>query len=78
MFRAPSKNADGSIEWNEDTVRQTDCHCQRWYLQPAELAKLLGATFNTQNVRSGSGASLWPCAGHFRSTPDYRRGAATR
>ncbi|WP_210249244.1 hypothetical protein, partial [Bradyrhizobium japonicum] len=29
MFRAPSKNADGFIEWNEDTVRQADCHCQR-------------------------------------------------
>jgi hypothetical protein len=22
MFRAPSKNADGFIEWNEDTVRR--------------------------------------------------------
>jgi hypothetical protein len=22
MFRAPSKNADGSIYWNEDTVRR--------------------------------------------------------
>ncbi|MET4214709.1 hypothetical protein ABIB95_009568 [Bradyrhizobium sp. LA2.1] len=29
LFRAPSKNADGFIEWNEDTVRQADCHCQR-------------------------------------------------